>query len=78
MSGNVYEKVEDCGHETYQGAPRDGSAWLAADGGDCGLRAIRGGSWLNEPGYLRASARGRNLTDDRGPDIGFRLAQDTP
>src|SRR5262245_63389624 len=32
MHGNVWEWVEDSWHETYDGAPTDGSAWLA--GGD--------------------------------------------
>ena len=30
MSGNVWEWVEDCWHENYDGAPKDGSAWLEA------------------------------------------------
>ena len=28
MLGNVWEWTADCAHETYQGAPRDGSAWI--------------------------------------------------
>ena len=49
MSGNVWEWVEDCLHGSYRGAPRDGSAWLDADGGDCSGRVLRGGSWLYLP-----------------------------
>jgi formylglycine-generating enzyme required for sulfatase activity len=45
-----------------------------ADGG----RVIRGGSWLNEPVYLRASYRFRGPTVVRGNYHGFRLAQDIP
>ncbi|MEK6804213.1 MAG: SUMF1/EgtB/PvdO family nonheme iron enzyme [Nitrospirota bacterium] len=70
LSGNVWEWVEDCLHGTYDGAPNDGSAWLETDGGDCGVRVIRGGSWYSGPVHLRAS--------NRGSDIGFRLAQDPP
>jgi formylglycine-generating enzyme required for sulfatase activity len=76
MSGNVEEWVDDCWHNSYQGAPTDGSAWLEENGGECGRRVIRGGSWLNEPGYLRVSFRFRGGTDDRFDFLGFRLVQD--
>jgi formylglycine-generating enzyme required for sulfatase activity len=78
MSGNVWEWVEDCWHNNYNGAPTDGSAWLEAGGGDCGQRVIRGGSWLSNPEYLRASSRGWGFADYRLNNIGFRLAQDLP
>jgi formylglycine-generating enzyme required for sulfatase activity len=76
MSGNVWEWVEDCLHINYKDAPKDGSAWGAAGGGDCGQRVARGGSWLNLPGSLRASYRYRGDADFRFFTIGFRLAQD--
>ena len=76
MSGNVREWVEDCWHETYDGAPEDGSAWLEAGGGKCGLRVIRGGSWLNTPDILRLSGRDSRYADFRDGTIGFRLAED--
>ncbi len=47
MHGNVNEWVEDCWHNSYMGAPADGSAWLDEDGGRCDVRVLRGGSWLN-------------------------------
>ncbi|MBI4003059.1 MAG: SUMF1/EgtB/PvdO family nonheme iron enzyme [Nitrospira defluvii] len=50
MSGNVFEWVEDCAHNDYQGAPTDGTAWLEADGGNCKGRVIRGGSWTSARG----------------------------
>ena len=78
MSGNVWEWVEDCWHDTYKGAPKDGSVWLEADGGECGQRVIRGGSWNNIPENLRVSNRNWNGADDRNDNIGFRLAQDLP
>ena len=56
-AGNVWEWVEDCYHETYEGAPLDGSAWN--DDG-CNLRVLRGGSWYYDPGLLRASSRNRD------------------
>src|SRR5262245_29868313 len=57
MSGNVWEWVEDCWHNDYKEAPTDGSAWLEANGGNCGQRVIRGGSWNFTPLNLRASRR---------------------
>lgn len=75
MSGNVWEWVEDCWHEDYKGAPADGSAWLEADGGDCGRRVLRGGSWFNDPGNLRAAYRFGDQAVNRDGDIGFRLVQ---
>ena len=78
MSGNVFEWVEDCAHNNYDGAPKNGSAWLEANGGLCQGRELRGGSWLNGPGYLRVSARYGTGAGIRNGTIGFRLAQDIP
>ena len=58
VHGNVWEWVEDCLHVNYEGAPVDGSAWVS--GGDCEQRVLRGGSWSNEPRYLRSAFRFRN------------------
>ena len=76
MSGNVWEWVEDCWHRNYDGAPSDERPWKEENGGECGQRVVRGGSWYNEPVNLRASARDRLNAVNRGFDIGFRLAQD--
>lgn len=78
LSGNVIEWVEDCAHLTYDDAPSDGSAWLETDGGDCGRRMVRGGSWLYDRAYLRASYRGASYPNDRDNGVGFRLVQDIP
>ena len=43
MVGNVWEWVEDCFHDNYNGAPTDGSAWI--EGGNCKFRVVRGGAW---------------------------------
>ncbi len=77
MGGNVWEWVEDCWHENYQNAPDDGRPWLEAGDGDYSQRVVRGGSWGNEPGDLRASARLRDTPDFRYTILGFRLAQGT-
>lgn len=65
MSGNVWEWVEDCWHDTYTDAPKDGSAWSEANSGECGRRVVRGGSWYSTPGYLRTSDRFRYIADFR-------------
>jgi formylglycine-generating enzyme required for sulfatase activity len=74
--GNVWEWVEDCWHENYKSAPDDGSAWLEKEGGNCGLRVIRGGSWGDGPRSVRSALRYRSNRDGRYYGVGFRLAQD--
>ena len=72
VHGNVYEWTEDCGHDDYQGAPGDGSAWTS---GDCGARVIRGGSWDYDGEYLRSASRLAYATDTRDVWLGFRVAR---
>ena len=62
LSGNVWEWVQDCWNETYQGAPSDGRAW---ERGDCGRRVQRGGSWFYTPRYLRSAYRAWYIDDYR-------------
>lgn len=78
MSGNVWEWVEDCAHDSYQGAPKDGSAWLEADGGHCGRHVHRGGSWGSEVETLRTSNRDWVNTVFRNNGLGFRLVRSIP
>lgn len=73
MHGNVWEWTEDCWHDSYAGAPADGSAWTS--GGNCWSRVLRGGSWYLDPGYLRSASRYWDLTGGRGSYFGFRLAR---
>ena len=72
MRGNVWEWVEDCWHDSYRGAPSNGSAWTT---GDCRLRVLRGGSWGNRPRSLRSANRDRDSTDNRNSNYGLRLAR---
>jgi formylglycine-generating enzyme required for sulfatase activity len=72
VHGNVWEWVEDCWHDNYQGAPTDGSAWTI---GECSRRAVRGGSWGDYPGTLRSALRDGYTPADRGSYGGFRLAR---
>ena len=73
MSGNVWEWVEDCWHDSYAGAPSDGRAWTT--GGNCSRRVIRGGSWIIGSRDLRSAIRYRYDTGNRIYDSGFRVAR---
>ena len=73
MHGNVWEGVQDCWNDSYEGAPSDGSAW---ESGDCGLRVVRGGSCVNGAWGLRSAYRNRLGRATRSSSLGFRLAQD--
>ncbi|MGP0088519.1 MAG: formylglycine-generating enzyme family protein [Xanthobacteraceae bacterium] len=72
VHGNVYEWVEDCYHDSYAGAPTDGSAWLS---GDCSHRVVRGGSWFFFAWDLRAANRDEHAAFSRRNDLGFRLGR---
>jgi formylglycine-generating enzyme required for sulfatase activity len=73
--GNVWEWVEDRWHDSYNGAPDDGSAWTA---GNDPRRVVRGGSWGNSRTVLRSSVRVRYDANDRRGGVGFRLARTYP
>ncbi|MDZ7621120.1 MAG: formylglycine-generating enzyme family protein [Candidatus Competibacteraceae bacterium] len=45
-AGNAWEWVQDCWHDSYQGAPTDGGAWEEPG---CARRVVRGGGWNNYP-----------------------------
>jgi formylglycine-generating enzyme required for sulfatase activity len=72
MTGNVWEWVEDCKNDSYEGAPDDGSAWTS---GKCGTRVLRGNSWSNLAESLRTSNRHGYLTGSRSNNRGFRVAR---
>ena len=72
VHGNVWEWVQDCRNESYDGAPDDGSSW---DNGDCSERVLRGGSWDDHPVDLRAAARYADVTGNRDDYAGFRVAR---
>jgi formylglycine-generating enzyme required for sulfatase activity len=72
MAGNVWQWVQDCWHEDYNGAPTDGSAWATRD---CKRHVVRGGSWGYFPVDPRSAYRYGDLTVDRNYNLGFRVAR---
>ena len=80
VHGNVWEWTQDCWNRSYDGAPDDGSAWesgedrSALDGG-CSSRVLRGGSWYDNPGNLRAALRIEYFSGSRFFYLGFRVAR---
>jgi len=71
--GNVWEWVQDCYHDSYDGAPANGSAWTADD---CKERVSRGGSWADLPQVLlRTAFRLRTPGVNRYTGLGFRVAR---
>jgi formylglycine-generating enzyme required for sulfatase activity len=76
MHGNVYEWVQDVYHDSYQGAPTDGSAWTDG-GGQNSFRArvFRAGPWLGDPRELRSAFRFWYVPAVRADNLGFRVAR---
>jgi len=77
MAGNVWQWVEDCGHDSYNGAPANGAVWVSGNFGsrDCSVRVLRGGSYASNAAYLRAATRYWVHTDYRFSGYGFRVAR---
>ena len=73
MHGNVWEWVQDTWHESYKGAPVDGSAWQRETIGE--ERVLRGGSWLDYGRVVRSARRIHFSPVIRSVGIGFRLAR---
>ena len=72
MHGNVWEWTQDCYHNSYKGAPEDGSAWLEKN---CESRVLRGGSWYSLPRGLRSALRNGINPSGRNNNIGFRISR---
>ena len=75
MAGNAWEWVEDSYHDSYDGAPVDGSAWK--DPGAV-YTTLCGGSWRNDPVYLQAGTRGNWVPTRRDDYHGFRPMRPVP
>lgn len=73
MHGNVWEWVQDCWSDEYTStSPADGSALL---NGDCTGRILRGGSWEDYAGDVRAAARVASGIEDGTWSDGFRVVR---
>jgi formylglycine-generating enzyme required for sulfatase activity len=72
MHGNIWEWCDDEWHDSYDGAPGDGSSWLEEE---ATLRVVRGGSWMSVPTLLRSAARNKERPAIRMNTIGFRVAR---
>jgi formylglycine-generating enzyme required for sulfatase activity/TRAP-type uncharacterized transport system substrate-binding protein len=73
MTGNAAEWVEDCWNDSYRSAPPDGSAFIKPQ---CQERVLRGGSFNNDPSYLRSAARFKYDHDVRYYANGFRVVRE--
>lgn len=71
MHGNVEEWCLDNWHDTYDGAPADGSAWTS--GGDPEYMVLRGGSLYSSANYCRNSLRSWLGSQFGFRDVGFRV-----
>jgi formylglycine-generating enzyme required for sulfatase activity len=77
MHGNVWEWCEDDWHNSYEGAPTDGSAWPEENRTET-MRLLRGGSWVNSPWGCRSAYRSYDMRDHRSYGIGFRVVYISP
>src|SRR5215510_2280472 len=76
MHGNVWELVEDNWHRNDENSPPiDGSVW---QGGDTGMRVLRGGSWQSPERSLRSAYRHMAPACCGFSSIGFRVARMVP
>jgi formylglycine-generating enzyme required for sulfatase activity len=74
MLGNVWEWCADHWHDSYDGAPANGSAWIDSGIGSLG-HVIRGGSWGGNAHYVRAAIRSHLVPPLRDVSLGFRCAR---
>ena len=87
MLGNVAEWVEDCWHDSYDGAPSDGSARIRASeiaqseilekypDGDCSIKIYRGGHWGSSFKEARVSSRVGLEMEHNSDNIGLRIVR---
>jgi len=73
IDGNVSEWVQDCWHDSYLRAPRDGGAWVNPG---CGVRVVRGGSWGSSPDQVRSAYRQGADAGVRSGRVGFRVLRE--
>ncbi|XHX80310.1 MAG: formylglycine-generating enzyme family protein [Stenomitos frigidus ULC029] len=71
MHGLVREWCVDRWHDSYDGAPYNGTAWI--ENGITDQRVLRGGSWNSGPKACRSAFRSKLNPDTHLYDIGFRV-----
>ncbi|QVM89417.1 formylglycine-generating enzyme family protein [Pseudomonas entomophila] len=78
MHGNVYEWVADCLHDSYVGAPTDGSAWgrSSRQADSCKVVQIRGNDWGEAPIFSRSGNRNAMTPARPGDWLGFRVVRE--
>lgn len=72
MHGNVLEWCLDSWHDSYEGAPRDGSVWLDKNDNHS-RKLLRGGLWGDSPRDCRSAYRINDTRGNRYFIIGFRV-----
>jgi formylglycine-generating enzyme required for sulfatase activity len=73
IDGNVSEWTQDCWHDSYLRAPRDGSAWINPG---CSAHVMRGGSWGSSPNQVRSAYRQGIDGNLRSGRVGFRVVRE--
>ncbi len=77
MHGNVWEWCEDDWHDSYEGAPVDGSAWADENGNrsqeEERRKLLRGGSWFFNARNCRSAVRVNLLARVQYDTVGFRV-----
>ncbi len=72
MHGNVWEWLEDKWHNSYTGAPSDGSAWISSDSN---FHLLRGSSWYFDDSLLRCALRYKIDSTGSSHYWGFRFSR---
>jgi formylglycine-generating enzyme required for sulfatase activity len=76
MHGNVWEWTEDDWHETYRGAPSDGSTWKDPETSSKLRRCVlRGGSWYDDSRCCRSAFRDWVGSVNGYSRFGFRVVR---
>lgn len=73
VHGNVWERVQDCYVDTYEGAPTDATPRDVK--GKCETWVLRGGSWNDQPRSVRSADRISAKSWLISSTVGFRLAR---